>query len=141
VAAPLTSVLVTRIGPKLPLSLGGVLAAPAFAALAIWNSEQWYFLVALAVIGMGVGLSMAAMPQMLNLGVPHSQTGIANGMNSTLRELGSSSGSAMAAAILSAQLINGTHIPSLDAYETAFLVSAGVALLASVAAALIPQRK
>lgn len=141
VAAPLTSMLITRIGPKVPMVSGGLVAALSFGMLAIWNTEQWHFLVAMGVLGLGIGLAMAAMPQMLNLGVPHSQTGIANGMNSTLRELGSSAGSAMAAAMLSGELIPRTPVPTLNAFETAFVVSAALALVATVAAVLIPQRR
>lgn len=139
IAAPLASLLINRIGPKPPMIVGALLAAAAFGALAIWNSEQWQFLLALSVMGLGIGQAMAAMPAALNLGVPRSQTGIANGMNSTLRELGSSTGSAFAGAVLATEVIPGTPIPTLDTFELAFALSAGACVIAAIAAMLIPQ--
>jgi hypothetical protein len=48
-------------------------------------------------------------------------------------------GSQVSAAILAGSVLAATHLPGEDGYTTAFLVSAGVALIAALAATLIPR--
>jgi hypothetical protein len=57
-----------------------------------------------------------------------------------MRTIGGAFGSAIATAILTGHLIEGTHIPTEQAYTTAFIVSTVAAFLAIAAALLVPRQ-
>jgi len=132
------SLLIRRSGPKLPLVIGTVVATVTFGFMLLWHTEHWQFFFATALLGLGLGLAMGAMPTLLNTAVAREQTSIANSVNQTLRSVGGSIGTAIATAILAADLIPGTPLPTPDAYDTAFAVAGGICVLAIVAALIVP---
>jgi hypothetical protein len=69
--------------------------------------------------------------------VARTQTGIAAGMNSNLRTIGSAIGTSLMAAIVTSSLGLG-GFPTEAAYDTAFLTMAGLALVAALVAGLAP---
>ena len=99
------------------------------AAMVAWN----------LVLSIGIGLAFAAIPNLIFDAVPQSETGEATGFNTLVRSVGASLGAQISAAILTGSVVAGAVLPSEGAYTTAFLVSAGFALLAAVAAVLIPR--
>jgi len=71
------------------------------------------------------------MPNLIFDAVPMSETGEATGFNTLVRSVGASLGSQVSAAILTGSVVAGTVLPSDDGYTTAFLVSAGIAVVAA----------
>jgi hypothetical protein len=69
--------------------------------------------------------------------VPQHQTGEATGFNALVRSVGSSLGSQVSASILAGSIVAG-GLPSDGSFQTAFVLSAGVALVAAAMALLIP---
>jgi MFS family permease len=138
IAAAAVSVLIRRVGPKWPLVFGTVVATLTFGFMLAWHTEHWQFFFATALLGLGLGLAMGAMPTLLNTAVDREQTSIANSVNQTLRSVGGSIGTAIATAILAADLIPGTPLPTPDAYNVAFAVAGGICVLAVVAALVVP---
>lgn len=138
IAAAAVSLLIRRFGPKLPLVIGTIVATITFGFMLLWHSEHWQFFFATALLGLGLGLAMGAMPTLLNTAVDREQTSIANSVNQTLRSVGGSIGTAIATAILAADLIPGTPLPTLDSYDTAFAVAGGICVLAIIAALIVP---
>jgi MFS family permease len=138
IAAGAVSVLIRRFGPKLPLVFGTIVAALTFGFMLLWHAEHWQFFVSTALLGLGLGLAFGAMPTLLNTGIEPEKTSIANSVNQTLRSVGGSIGTGIASAILAADLIQGTPLPALGAYDTAFAVAGGICVLAIVAALIIP---
>jgi sugar phosphate permease len=77
------------------------------------------------------------MPNLIVDAVPQHQTGEATGFNALVRSVGSSLGSQVSASILAGSIVAG-GLPSDGSFKTAFILSAGVALIAAAMALLIP---
>ena len=140
-AGPAAGVIGRRTGSKWPLAGGMLLSGISAAMLAFWNSETWEILVALAVLGIGVGFAFAAMATLITEAVRPTETGIATGMNTVMRTVGGVIGGEVGAAILTAHLIPGTSVPSLRGYEVAFTTAAAAAFVGVVAAVLVTARR
>ncbi|MFJ5228244.1 MFS transporter [Streptomyces sp. NPDC088400] len=140
IASTAVSLLVRRLGPKWPMCIGTVVAAATFAFLLLFHTEHWHFFVGTGLLGLGLGLSMGAMPILLNSGVEPGRTSVANSVNQTLRSVGGSIGTAVATAILAANTPPGAPLPTVDAFPISFAVSGAICLLAITAALAVPYR-
>ena len=109
--------------------------------LAFWNTGTWQILVALAVLGIGVGFAFAAMATLITEAVRATETGVATGMNTVMRTVGGVIGGEVGAAILTAHLIPTTNVPSLRGYEVAFTIAGAAAFVGVVAAVLVTPRR
>jgi MFS family permease len=139
VAGPFAGVLVRRSGAKLPLALGALVSAAGLLGLGLDHGTQGAMLVWNVVLSVGIGLSFAAMPNLIFDAVPQRETGEATGFNTLVRSVGASLGSQVSAAILTGSAVAGAVLPSDGGYTTAFLISAGVAVVAALVAMLIPR--
>jgi len=84
-----------------------------------------------------IGISNSAMASLVVQSVARTQTGIAAGMNSNLRTIGSAIGTSVMAAIVTSSIGLG-GFPTEAAYDTAFLTMAGLALVAALIAGVAP---
>jgi EmrB/QacA subfamily drug resistance transporter len=139
VAGPLSGVLGTRYGSRLPLALGATITSFGLLMMALLHGSQGAMLTWNLVMSIGIGLAFAAMPNLIVEAVPPEETGQATGVNTLVRSVGASLGSQVTAAVLAASAI-GAGLPHDSGYTEAFLVGSGVALLAAITAALIPSR-
>ena len=89
------------------------------------------------VMSTGIGLAFAAMPNLIVEAVSAEETGQATGVNTLVRSVGASLGAQISAAVLAGSVVAG-GLPTDAGYTDAFLVSAGVALVAAITAFLIP---
>jgi EmrB/QacA subfamily drug resistance transporter len=141
-AGPAAGLIGRRTGSKWPLAAGMLLSGISAWMLALWHDEPWHVLVAMPVLGTGVGFAFAAMATLITEAVSASETGIATGMNTVMRTVGGVIGGEVGAAILSAHLIPGTTVPSVRGYEVAFAIAAAAALAGVVVAVLVtPTRE
>ena len=103
--------LLDRFGARLPLVLGPALAAVGFILLsfAVRDGAYWAFLVALAVLGLGMASAVAPLTTTVINAVPQDQTGIASGINNAIASLAN----LLAVAILGAVAL-GIYDRSLD---------------------------
>jgi predicted MFS family arabinose efflux permease len=138
-AGPFAGRLGTRIGHRTVLAIGAVLITLAFVWLTAVHAHEWEFLVTGALLGAGISFAFASMANLIVDAVPQSQVGIATGINTVMRTVGGSFGSAIATAILAAGATDGGP-PEQGAYTTAFAFSAAAGLLALGAALLVPRR-
>jgi EmrB/QacA subfamily drug resistance transporter len=141
VTGPLSGRIADRSGPRVALALGAVVCGLGLAAIAVLHGSELEVLLCCIVIFAGIGLAFAAMPMLIVEAVPSSQTGQATGVNALVRSIGSSVGSQMTASILAGSvLVAGAGIghPTEGAFELAFLLTAGVAILSAVFAMRIP---
>jgi MFS family permease len=89
-------------------------------------------------MGVGFGLAFAAMSALVVAAVPHSQTGVASGMNANIRTIGGSIGAAVMASIVTSQL-GPSGLPKEAGYTIGFAAMAGGLVLAALAGLLIPS--
>jgi EmrB/QacA subfamily drug resistance transporter len=141
-AGPATGLIGRRTGFKWPLAAGMFLTAIASGSLAAWHDEPWQILVAMPVLGVGVGFAFAAMATLITEAVRPTETGVATGMNTVMRTVGGVIGGQVGAALLTAHTIPGTDgVPSVDGFEIAFAISAVAALVGAGFALLVTPRR
>jgi EmrB/QacA subfamily drug resistance transporter len=139
-AGPIAGWLGTRAGSRLPLLIGTLLAAAAFALIAFAHEERWELYIGTALMGAGIGFAFAAMANLIVEAVDPTETGVATGMNTIMRTIGGSLGAQISATIVTAHVIAGTHIAKESGYTAAFLLSSAVMVLAFCATLLVPAR-
>jgi EmrB/QacA subfamily drug resistance transporter len=137
IAAPMVGRISERFGSKLPLAAGAVIAAAGLAGMGAWHDSAGLIILWGAVMNTGVGCAFAALPNLVIAAVDAHETGEATGVNTIARNVGASLGGQVAASIVASHVLAG-GAPANLGFETAFLVSAGVALLAGVCGLLIP---
>jgi MFS family permease len=137
-AGPFSGVLGNRFGSKVPLAIGAMVTAAGLLLLSVAHSSQVEVVIFAVVMFGGIGLAFAAMPNLIVDAVPQHQTGEATGFNALVRSVGSSLGSQVSASILAGSIVAQGGLPSESSFQTAFAISAGVALVAGAMALLIP---
>lgn len=130
--------LEARFGSRVVLAIGALMAAVAFTGMALVHSSPWHFVVSGALFGTGLTLSLASMANLVISSVDQREVGVASGINTVTRTVGGSFGAAIATAILSTHTLPD-GLPTEAAYTAAFGFSAGAALLAFLAAILVPR--
>lgn len=100
VGSRLSQRLMTRVEATRLLPLGSATYLSAFVLLVVAHDTVWQLLLAMAVAGLGSGLSFAGIPGLLVASVPRSETGSAIAFTMVVRYLGFSVGSALAVTAL-----------------------------------------
>jgi EmrB/QacA subfamily drug resistance transporter len=139
-AGPVAGLLANRAGSKLPLILGSAFAAVSFAMLAATHTERWEIYLAVALMGLGIGMSFAAVANLIVEEVPATNTGEAIGMNAIMRTIGGALGSQVSAAIVAGHAVGG-GVPTEAGYTQAFAVATLAILLSLGAAFLVPRHR
>ena len=139
VLGPLSGILGTRFGNKVPLAAGSLIASLGLLLLGVAHGSTGEIVLFSALMFCGIGLAFAAMPNLIMEAVPPSQTGEATGFNALVRSVGASVGTQVTATILTASIAAGAVLPSSSGYTVAFVVSAAVAAVAALAAVAIPR--
>jgi MFS family permease len=137
VAGFLTGPLSRRVDLRVQLTGAAILIALSTASFGLFHSAAWMPAIAGAAFGFGLGISNSAMASLVVQSVSRTQTGIAAGMNSNLRTIGSAIGTSVMAAIVTSSL-SPAGFPTEAAYDAAFITMAGLALVAALVAGLIP---
>jgi EmrB/QacA subfamily drug resistance transporter len=136
--APLAGRIGERIGFRLPLAAGALLAAAGLLGIALAHDAAWLIVLWMCLLNAGVGFAFAALPNLVIAAVDPHETGEATGVNTIARNVGASLGGQVAASIVAAHMLAG-GAPANTGFELAFLMAAGVALLAAVCGLLIPS--
>jgi EmrB/QacA subfamily drug resistance transporter len=139
VLGPVSGIVGSRVGHKVPLAAGGLVTALGLLLIGLDHSSEAAVLVYTFVMSAGIGLAFAAMPNLIVSAVPRAQTGEATGFNALVRSVGSSLGSQVTAAIVAGSVVASTGLPSDDGFTTAYLACAGFAAVTAVVALLIPR--
>lgn len=142
VLSPYSGRLARTVGPRLLLVLGAIALVVAYGFTLLFSSEVWHLLVANLLVGVGIGFGYAAMPMLIMRSVPQSETGASNGLNALFRSLGTSTAAAVIGAVLASMSTaqGGVQVPTAAAFDLAFVLGGGAAIVALVLAAFIPQR-
>lgn len=133
-----TARLVRVLGARIVIVSGSLSSAAAFASIALWHDATWQLYAATTLQGLGSGLVFSSLAGVVIASVPPEQTGVASGMNANIRTIGGSIGSAVMAGVVTARLGPG-GVPLESGYAIGFAILAGGMILASCAAAVLPD--
>lgn len=123
-----------RWGAKTTLATGAIVIAFGYVLRVFLAPTLFTIILGTAIVSAGVAFALAAMPTLITESAPLDQTASANSVNSLLRSVGTSTGSAVAAAVLASStvLIGTAVVPTLHSFEVLYSIGAGAALLAAV---------
>jgi len=133
VAGKVTPRVSKRIGASALLTVSALVVLGAFAVFAMARSDVVEVLLAMAILGFGVGSFSAAMPAVILAVTPQSETSSAMSFNQVVRGTGFALGSAVGGLVLAA----GTPAGSLFPFDDAYSAAAWIGVLVMTAAAWI----
>ncbi|MDH6676021.1 MFS family permease [Rhodococcus sp. LBL1] len=141
--SPVSAKISAWRGPRFTLMVGSVVVGLGYLFVYFLSSSVWMIVVGGMIIGAGVGLSYSSMPALIIGAVPVSETAAANGLNSLMRSIGTSSAAAVISVVLASMTVTlGTAtIPSFDAFRATFVIAIVAAVVALAFAFLIPKSK
>ncbi|WP_425553018.1 MFS transporter [Gordonia caeni] len=139
--APVSSRLLTTIGGRRTLALGGAVLSAGYVLAVFMTGAPWQLLVATCIGSAGVGIGYAAMPTLILENVPPQDAGAGVGLNGLMRSVGTTvSGAVMAVVLTSATMDfgpTGVEIPTLGAYQACFIIGAVAAAVGAVLALMV----
>ncbi len=132
VFAPVSSRLMTTIGPKRTLMIGATVLGGGYLVAFFLMNAPWQLLVASVVASSGVGIGYAAMPALIMGSTPPREAGSALGVNALSRSIGTTVASAVMATVLAGSTGRG-------GYELCFAIGAAAAFVGLAITALVPH--
>ncbi|WP_018156118.1 MFS transporter [Demetria terragena] len=140
VFAPISASVTRRFGAKFTLIVGSLLMAAGYLLRVFLTHSVAQVLIGATVISIGTAIGYAAMPILIMRSVPITETASANGLNTLLRAIGTSTSSAAVVAFLGAStmVVSGQTLPTLEAFKHTFWVAMVAALIAVGVALAIP---
>ncbi|POX48450.1 MFS transporter [Streptomyces sp. Ru71] len=133
-------VLVRRLGARVTLAAGACFGVVGFTWLTVAHDTSASVIGAGMVIGLAISFGYAAMPALIVASVPAHQSGIANGINSISRSVGSAVASAVITTLLASKTIplpDGMPALPQESQFTLGFALAGVAFGLVVAVSLV----
>src|SRR5207244_4315232 len=126
VAAPTAGRLVERIGNKAMVAAGLIVAGYGLLYLATTTTRSGYghVLVALVLLGAGIGFAIAPATESIMGSLPVEKAGVGSAMNDTTRQVGGALGVAILGSVFSSAYLAGIA-PALRAAPAAAAKAAG----------------
>ncbi|MGD9694194.1 MAG: MFS transporter [Thermoleophilia bacterium] len=140
-AGPYGGILGRRIGFRYALAIGLAVTAAGSALLAGMHDEPWQLMLGYAIGAGGVAIAFGAMPKLISDAVAPTETGIATGMNTVVRTVGSAIGAQAAITLLATDTIGGTGVPAESGFSTSLWLGAAAAIVATLLALGISPRR
>jgi MFS family permease len=139
--SPVSARISERWGARTTLVLGASVLCVGNVTLSFLPPSIPLVLVTTSVTSIGAALSYSALPMLIMAAVPSADTAAANSLNTLMRQLGTSSCSAVVAAVAAGftMAVDGRVLPSATAFTVVFLAAAGAAAAGMVLAALTPR--
>jgi predicted MFS family arabinose efflux permease len=128
------------VGPRNLLPIGCLTVAAGGVVFALFDDHLWGAFAMMAVLGLGYGLTYAAIPGMIVRAVPENETGSATGLYQVVRYIGFSVGSALVASVLASETPAGSLLPRLAGYTTIIWIGIAIGVLAAVLAWFLPGK-
>ncbi|MFJ8753312.1 MFS transporter [Streptomyces sp. NPDC102441] len=138
--SPVSARISAKHGPKTSLALAAGIIAVGYVVRYFTSHSLWLIIAGATVVAAGTAIAYSALPALVMSGVPVSETGAANGLNTLMRSVGQAFCSATVAAVLANMtfLAAGRQAPTLGAYQLVFLIASGAALLALAVTLCLP---
>ncbi|MCW2967456.1 MAG: transporter [Solirubrobacteraceae bacterium] len=126
-----------RFGSRAALLVGTTFTALSFLLLAVAHEHPFEFLIAAALLGIGMGLAFAALGNLVVAAVSSEQTGAATGVNTVMRTLGGALGGQISATFIAAHVVHG--LPAVTGFTETFAMATGFLVVALIAGVLVPR--
>jgi len=125
--------LVTRVGARIPLVIGGVLVTASFLLWVPLTEDASYVAVVIPLIvqALGVALIFTAGTLTAMDAVPEADTGSASGMLQMVQQVGGSVGIAVAVSVYATGAVEGEFVPG---FAGAMFAAAGLAVAGTIVA-------
>lgn len=140
VVGPLGGIAEPRFGARAVCTVGLAILAAGGLLMALFHGSYAEVILAMLLVGGGVGMSYAMLAKLIVDAVPVQVTGVAMGMNTVMRTIGGVVGGQVGAAVLSSVTLSGTPLPAESAFTTMFVVSAVAAVAAVAGLTRVPRR-
>jgi predicted MFS family arabinose efflux permease len=111
--------LTARQGPRAALAVGIAAAGLSYLALAIWHHTLVQILLGILVMGAGIGLAFSAVGALVVEAVPSEQTGVSAAVNTVMRTVGGSLGTAVGGSVLTWSAGESSYVTVLLLYAAA----------------------
>jgi EmrB/QacA subfamily drug resistance transporter len=143
VGAPLAGRMLARSGARKPLLIagGGITAGGLLLTQLTNSSAPGYLVLAFLVFGIGMGFVNAPITNSAVSGMPRSQAGVASGIASTSRQVGSSVGVAVMGSILAANLHGSMAAGFASATRPGWWIIAAAGVVVIVLALVTTSRR
>lgn len=140
--APVSARITHMFGAKTTLIVGASTLVVGYLLRVILTESAWQVVLGATIVSTGTAIAYASMPILIMRAVPVTETAAANGLNTVLRSIGTSTASAAVAAILTSVVmeIGGVTLPTLAAFQVVFVFAAGAAALGGIVALWLPRR-
>jgi MFS family permease len=132
--------LATRVGARALVGVGVACSACAYASLALAHDSIPAIVVANLVLGLGIGLAIAAITNLVVYSVDERRTSVFVATAAVSRSTGAALGVQVAAAIVIAAGVTEAGFPAEDGFTGAFVLGLLASLAALVGVSLIPGR-
>jgi len=129
-----------RFGPRALLAGATAVVVLAFVVFATFRAQLAGPLVAMTVLGAGVGAFSAAMPMVILAATPSAETAPAMAVNQVVRSTGFALGSAVGGLVLAAATAAGAVLPSPGGYGLAAWIGVGLTLATLLITLVLPHR-
>jgi EmrB/QacA subfamily drug resistance transporter len=148
IGAPLAGVVITKIGPRLPMFVGMLLAAVALFGLSrlTMGSSLNDTIVWFALLGLGLSPVMVGSTEVIVGNASIELAGVASGLQSTALQVGGTIGTSVLGAVMSAKVgsllpVNwaAAHLPALHPAQLASVESLATVGVAPVQKGVPPQ--
>jgi MFS family permease len=139
--SPVSGTMINRLGGRITLIAGASIMAVAYLARVFYGDTVFAVIIGSTVVGIGSAVAYAAMPSLIMANVPITETASANGLNALLRALGTSTASAVIAALLPGDRDGcRQQLPSSAAFQDVFWLATVASLICCGAAWFVPKR-
>ena len=141
VFAPVSGGIIRRFGGKSALIAGAAVMVVGYVGRVFFWDSIAAVIIGSTVVSIGTAIAYAAMPTLIMGAVPITETASANGLNSLVRSIGTSTSSAAVAAVLTSVSITvgSVRLPCFEAFKDVFWMAALAAAASMVAAVFIPR--
>ncbi|MGY1750796.1 MFS transporter [Modestobacter sp. SYSU DS0511] len=128
------------VGARWVLPIGALVLAVGELLVGFARTDLWQLFAAMAVAGLGVGTTFAALPGLIVTAVPAGETGSAMGLNQVMRYIGFAVGSALSATVLEIATPAGAAYPTTGGYTGVAVIGCGACLLLVVLTVALGRR-
>ncbi|MFC9425942.1 MFS transporter [Streptomyces sp. NPDC056987] len=140
--SPVSARISAAYGPRTTLAIASGILAVGYAVRFFTSHRLWTIVLGATVVAAGTAIAYSALPALVMRGVPVSETGAANGLNTLMRSVGQACCSAAVAAVLARMTFDagGRTAPTLGAYLLVFVLAGTAALLALAVTLCLPRQ-